>query len=92
MTTWSDLLTWDPEPLRQASAELTMTARRIYTVADDIGNARPSGDEWSGKSADEKTITKDDDWKYEFKDLPKYKNGKEIVYTVTENTVACLAW
>lgn len=52
MTTWSDLLTWDPEPLRQASAELTMTARRIYTVADDIGNARPSGDEWSGKSAD----------------------------------------
>lgn len=40
-----------------------------------------------GKKVAEKTVTKDDAWKYEFKDLPKYKDGKEIVYTVTENTV-----
>ena len=41
-----------------------------------------------GNKVAEKTVTKDDDWKYEFKDLPKYKNGKEIVYTVTENTIS----
>ena len=27
------------------------------------------------------------DWTATFKDLPKYENGKEIVYTVTENAV-----
>ena len=27
-------------------------------------------------------------WKYSFSGLPKYKDGKEIKYTVTENTVA----
>nr|WP_238482617.1 Cna B-type domain-containing protein [Lederbergia galactosidilytica] len=32
-------------------------------------------------------VTEDDDWKYSFTDLPKYKAGKEINYTITENTV-----
>ena len=29
-----------------------------------------------------------DGWKYEFKDLPKYNNGTEIKYTITEDAVA----
>ena len=32
-------------------------------------------------------ITAADNWKYEFKNLPKYANGKEIVYKVTEDEV-----
>jgi hypothetical protein len=33
------------------------------------------------------TVTKADNWKYTFKDLPKYDGGKEIEYTVTEEAV-----
>ena len=44
-----------------------------------------------GKKVAEKKITKDDAWKYEFKDLPKYKNGKEIVYTVTDKGIVITA-
>ena len=32
-------------------------------------------------------VTETDGWTYTFKDLPKFKEGKEIVYTITENTV-----
>ncbi len=36
----------------------------------------------------EVTENKDGKWVYEFKDLPKYKNGTEIKYTVKEDAVA----
>ena len=34
-----------------------------------------------------KTVTADEDWKYSFKDLPKYSSGNKIVYTITEDAV-----
>ncbi len=34
-----------------------------------------------------KDVTKDDDWAYEFKNLPKYKNGEKIDYTIKEDSV-----
>lgn len=34
------------------------------------------------------TIDAADNWEYEFNNLPKYKDGKEIVYTVEEDAVA----
>ena len=40
-----------------------------------------------GEQIQSKTVTADDNWKYKFTDLPKYANGKEIVYTVTEEAV-----
>ena len=40
-----------------------------------------------GEQVATKEVTEADGWAYEFKDLPKFKDGKEIVYTVTENTV-----
>ncbi|MDY2959823.1 MAG: Cna B-type domain-containing protein, partial [Hornefia sp.] len=40
-----------------------------------------------GQEVKETVATKDDNWAYSFKNLPKYKNGKEIVYTVTEDAV-----
>ena len=40
-----------------------------------------------GTKVDSKEVTADNNWKYSFTDLPKYADGKEIVYTVTEDAV-----
>ena len=40
-----------------------------------------------GKEVDSKTATADDGWAWNFTNLAKYKAGKEIVYTVTEDVV-----
>ena len=40
-----------------------------------------------GTKVDSKEVTADNNWKYSFTDLPKYVDGKEIVYTVTEDAV-----
>lgn len=40
-----------------------------------------------GKQTASKEVTAADDWKYEFTDLPKFKDGEEIIYTITENSV-----
>jgi pilin isopeptide linkage protein/uncharacterized repeat protein (TIGR01451 family) len=41
-----------------------------------------------GKEIDEAVVTAKDNWKFEFTDLPKYKDhGTEIVYTITEDEV-----
>jgi len=41
----------------------------------------------NGKKIKESKATADTNWEYSFTDLPKYEGGKEIEYTVTENTV-----
>ena len=41
----------------------------------------------NGEELETVEVTDADDWSYSFTDLPKYNNGVEIVYTVTENTV-----
>ena len=41
----------------------------------------------NGNVKESKTVTAEDNWKYEFTDLPKYEAGKEIVYTITEDEV-----
>jgi len=41
----------------------------------------------NGIITDTKTVTADDNWTYSFTDLPKYANGQEITYTVSELTV-----
>ncbi|OTP09471.1 hypothetical protein A5844_002249, partial [Enterococcus sp. 10A9_DIV0425] len=35
-----------------------------------------------GEQIATKVVTENDGWSYEFQNLPKYKDGKEIVYTV----------
>ncbi|UUV99534.1 Cna B-type domain-containing protein [Vagococcus luciliae] len=42
----------------------------------------------NGKVIETKTVTEKDNWKYDFTNLPKYESGKEINYTVTEDTVS----
>ncbi len=41
----------------------------------------------NGKEVDTKNITAADKWAWTFKDLPKYENGEEITYTITEDVV-----
>ena len=40
-----------------------------------------------GDKVAEKTVTADDGWKYSFEDLPVYKNGQKITYTIAESAV-----
>ncbi|WP_415527814.1 Cna B-type domain-containing protein, partial [Dellaglioa algida] len=37
---------------------------------------------------DVKLVSAKDDWKYSFKDIPKYENGKVIEYTISEDSVS----
>lgn len=41
----------------------------------------------NGEHVESKIVTDSTDWAYEFIDLPKKSDGKDIVYTVTENAV-----
>lgn len=41
----------------------------------------------NGEKVDAKTVDASSDWTYAFNDLPKYDNGEEIQYTVTEDHV-----
>lgn len=40
-----------------------------------------------GEQVDFATVTGEDNWQYEFKNLPKYNKGKQIIYKITENVV-----
>ena len=42
----------------------------------------------NGKVVQSKTVKASDNWKYSFTNLPEFKNGKKITYTVTEDAVA----
>ncbi|SDZ95207.1 hypothetical protein SAMN02745687_01215, partial [Lachnospiraceae bacterium NK3A20] len=41
----------------------------------------------NGKEVATKEVTETDNWAWTFKDLPKYEEGKEITYTITEDAV-----
>lgn len=41
----------------------------------------------NGTLYETKKVSSADDWSYIFTNLPKYENGKEIIYTITENHV-----
>lgn len=41
----------------------------------------------NGNKVAEKNVTAADNWSWSFKDQPKYANGAEIVYTITEDAV-----
>ena len=41
----------------------------------------------NGKEAATKEVRADDNWSWTFTDLPKYENGVEIIYTITEDSV-----
>ena len=70
---------------------IKVEGEKTWDDADDQDGKRPTSITVkllaNGKKVAEKTVTKDDNWKYSFTDLPKYEKGQEIKYTVTENPV-----
>ena len=69
-----------------------ITGTKIWDDANNQDGKRPTSITVNllanGSLVDSTTVTKDTNWKYEFKNVPKYKAGTEITYTVTENKVA----
>ena len=64
----------------------------FWDDADDQDGVRPEDVTIcvyaNGQEVDCTTVTpKDDEWKYEFEDLPKNENGEEIEYTVSEKDI-----
>ena len=70
----------------------TISGKKTWDDANNQDGKRPSSIIVNlladGNKVAEKEVTADNGWKYDFKDLPKYQNGREITYTVTENSVS----
>ena len=69
-------------------AVVTVSAVKVWDDANNQDGIRPSliqvtltGSDGSVRNA---AITKNDGWTYQFKDLPQYKNGVKIDYTLQE--------
>lgn len=69
-------------------AVVTVSAVKVWNDANNQDGIRPSlirvtltGSDGSVRNA---AITKNDGWTYQFKNLPKYKNGVKIDYTLQE--------
>lgn len=72
-------LTHIPETT-EISGEIT------WDDSDNIAGKRPNTVNVellaNGDESESKSVTENDNWEYEFENLPKYKNGQEISYTV----------
>ena len=70
---------------------IKVEGRKTWADNDDQDGARPKSIiirlKADGKEVDSATVTEDDGWKWSFADLPKFAEGKEITYTITEDTV-----
>ena len=72
-------------------ATLDITGTKTWNDSNNQDGKRPKSITVNllanGIITDTKTVTADDNWTYSFTDLPKYANGQEITYTVSELTV-----
>ena len=67
------------------------TATKVWDDNDNAAKARPASvtlQLYAGSEAygDAVTLTANGSWKYTWKDLPEYKSGQKIVYTVKETS------
>lgn len=71
--------------------KIDISGKKIWMDDNDKAGIRPEKINIilyaDGREIERKTVDKDSGWKYEFKDLDKYRNGKEIVYTIEEEDV-----
>lgn len=74
-----------------APETISVNGTKTWRDNDDFFKIRPSSIEVAlyvdGQSKTAKTVTAGDQWKYEFADLPKYKDGKEIAYEIKETKI-----
>ncbi len=73
-------------------ATITVSGTKTWNDANNQDGKRPESITINlladGEQVKSATVSAEDEWKYEFTDLPKFKNkGTEIVYTITEDTV-----
>ena len=70
----------------------SVSGQKVWDDANNQDGKRPNSIKVrllvNGTEVATKDVTAADNWAYNFTDLPKYADGKEIVYTVTEDTVA----
>ena len=70
---------------------ITISGSKTWDDANDQDGKRPSSITIrlyaNGVEQKDKEVTADDDWKWSFAGLPKYKDGLEINYTITEDAV-----
>ena len=70
---------------------VTLSGAKTWDDANDQDGKRPSSITIrlyaNGVELKDKEVTADDDWKWSFAGLPKYEDGSEIKYTITEDTV-----
>ena len=70
----------------------SVSGQKVWDDANNQDGKRPESIKVrllaNGTEVATKDVTAADNWAYNFTDLPKYANGEEIVYTVTEDTVA----
>ena len=68
-----------------------ISGQKTWSDSDNQDGIRPSSITVNllknGVKTDSKIVTSENNWAYEWKDLPKYENGVEITYTVTEDAV-----
>lgn len=67
-----------------------ITVNKVWDDANNQDGKRPDSLVVTLYANGNEKATKEltaDNWSYTFKDLPKYENGKEITYTVSESTV-----
>lgn len=72
--------------------QVKVSGQKVWDDADDQDGKRPTSitvKVMDGSTVvDTLEVTTANGWKFESKDLPKYRNGQEIVYTLKEDAVA----
>jgi len=70
---------------------ISVSGQKVWDDANNQDGKRPNSIKVrllaNGTEVATKDVTAADNWAYNFTDLPKYANGEEIVYTVTEDAV-----
>ncbi|MGI5874050.1 MAG: Cna B-type domain-containing protein [Bacillota bacterium] len=93
---------YESEPSGSIETGITFTNRNTETISvtgnktwednNDQDGVRPDSITIhllaDGKEVASRTVTAAEEWKWSFDNLPKYENGTEIKYTVTEDAVA----
>lgn len=71
--------------------EIDLSGSKTWDDADDQDGKRPDSITIrlyaNGEQVKVVTVTEEDGWKWNFTNLPKYENGSEIRYTITEDMV-----
>ena len=71
--------------------QIAVKGTAVWSDAENQDKVRPSKITVrllvDGKPIKEEVVSEENGWQYDFSDLPKYKDGKEIVYSVAADPV-----